>query len=370
MQPSRTRIRQLSANFQTLRGTIRLFAMKAALLAAPRRIEVRETPHPPDPGAGEVLVKLKGIGICGSDLHYYLDGRVGDATIGFPSILGHEPVGNVIAVGPGVGHLKPGQLVNIEPAITCGHCEYCVSGRTNICTQIVFMGGRESPGFFREYAVVPATNVEPVPEAVDWLQAALVEPLAVVCHAMDLCPVRPGDTVAVLGAGPIGLLAVVMARLAGANQIIAADKVAHRAALARGVGADVGVHTPGESVVDAVRDLTAGRGADVVFDAAAARDTIAAGLQCARPGANFVLIGIPYEKNLPLDLHRAIEREVRIQAIKRGNHCGHHAMNLIAAGRIPGALITHRIPLERTAEGFTMLEDYRDGVGKVIIENI
>jgi L-iditol 2-dehydrogenase len=231
------------------------------------------------------------------------------------------------------------------------------------------MGGREAPGFFREYAVVPAANVEPIPPSVTWEQAALVEPLAVVSHAFRLCPVSPGDTVAVLGAGPIGLLAVALARLSGANRIVSGDKVAHRVGLAKKMGADVGVHMPDESIVDAVRDLTNGRGADVVYDCAAARSTITEGLRLTRRGGSFVLVGMPYEKNLPVDLHLAMDREVRIQAVKRGNHCGHHAMNLIEAGRIPMDLITHRMPLERAAEAFSLLEDYRDGVGKILLEN-
>jgi L-iditol 2-dehydrogenase len=331
-------------------------------------MEVAEVPDPADPEPGQVLVKLRGIGICGSDLHYYLDGRVGDHGIDFPAILGHEPVGEIVAAGRDVKHIQPGQLVDVEPAITCGHCEYCVSGHTNTCRHIVFMGGREAPGFFREYALVPASNVVPVPSTVDWLQACLVEPLAVVCHTLELAPVSPGATVLILGAGPIGLLAIAMARLAGANRVIAADKVASRVALARMMGAEVALHSPAESVSDAVRDSTSGRGADVVYDCAAARETIAEGLRSTRPGGSFVLVGIPYEKNLPVDLHHALDREIRILTVRRGNHCGHHAMNLIQAGRIPTHLITHRIPLERTQQAFSLLEDYRDGVGKVIIE--
>jgi L-iditol 2-dehydrogenase len=331
-------------------------------------MEVAEVPQPPDPEPGQVLVKLRGIGICGSDLHYYLDGQIGDHGLKYPAILGHEPVAEVAAVGRGVSGLSIGQLVGVEPAITCGHCEYCVTGHTNTCRHIVFMGGREAPGFFREYAVVPVSNVEVVPETVNWLQACLVEPLAVVCHTFELAPASPGDTILILGAGPIGLLAVVLARLSGANRIIAADKVATRAALARTMGADDALHTPSEPVLDAVRDLTGGRGADVVYDCAAARETLAQGLRATRPGGTYVLVGIPYEKNLPVDLHFALDREIRILTVRRGNHCGHRALNLIQAGRIPTSLITHRIPLERTGEAFSILEDYRDGVGKVIIE--
>lgn len=341
--------------------------MKAVHLVAPRKMEVVELAEPPGPGAGEVLVRMKGIGICGSDLHYYLDGKVGNHGLDYPAILGHEPVGEVVATGSGVHGLVPGQLVGVEPAITCGHCADCVAGHTNICRHIVFMGGREAPGFFREYAVAPAANVEAVPASTNWLQAALVEPLAVVCHTLDLSPVRAGDTVLVLGAGPIGLLTIAMAKLGGANRVIACDKVEARVQLARTMGADVALHVPSESVVEAVRDLTP-RGADVVYDAAAARDTVSWGLRSTRPGGDFVLVGIPYEMNLPMDLHYAMDREIRIVTVRRGNHCGHRAMKLIEAGRISTDLITHRIPLERTGEAFAMLEEYRDGPGKIVIE--
>ena len=344
--------------------------MKAAQLLSPRVMEVQEIAPPPEPGAGQVLVKLKGIGICGSDLHYYLDGRIGHTPLEYPSILGHEPAAEIAALGPGVTGFSTGQLVGVQPAITCGNCEYCLTGHTNHCKNIVFMGGREAPGFFCEYAVVPAANLEVVPAGMSWQQVALVEPMSVVCHSFDLGPTAPGDTVVVIGAGPIGLLSIALARLSGATRIIAGDKIPHRVALAKKMGADVALHLPKESIVDAVNDLTGGRGADVVYEtAAAARETITAGMLCVRPGGTFVLIGIPYEMNLPIDLHHAITREIRFLPVRRGNHCGHHAIGLIHAGRIPTDLITRSVPLKKTKEAFAMLEEYRDGVGKIVIEN-
>lgn len=195
-------------------------------------------PAPPDPGPGEVLVKLRAVGICGSDLHWYLEGGIGTYAAAYPQVLGHEPSGEIAAVGRGVPDLREGQRVAIEPAITCGHCELCRSGRHNNCVRSVFMGTPQMPGLFREYAVVPAGNVVAVPDSMDFAAATVIEPLAVILHILELAPIRVGDSIAIFGAGPIGLLTAAVARLAGASQILAADRVAHRLRMAAQMGAD------------------------------------------------------------------------------------------------------------------------------------
>ena len=345
-----------------------LHKMRAVELVSQRQMELREVDRPAEPGPGEVLVKLQSIGICGSDLHYYLDGRVGDRVVQYPAVLGHEPVGEVVALGPGVSEVRPGQTVCVEPAVTCGHCEFCISGRSNLCLHIRFMGGREGPGFFRDYAIMPVRNLELVPDTITPIEAVLVEPVGVIVHMMKLAPVRVGDTVLVVGAGPIGLLTVVLSKLAGAAQVIAGDRVPHRVDMAKRMGADIGVQMPRESIVDAVMDLTRRRGADIIYDAVGSSETIDASLHAARRGAQYVLLGLPYEVRPTVDVHLAMEKEIRIVTVRRGNHSGHEAMALIEAGKIPASLITHRIPLEATPDAFAMLAAYRDGVGKIVIE--
>ena len=162
-------------------------------------------PMPPDPGPGEALVKVRAVGICGSDIHWWEDGRIGRRHSIYPQILGHEPAGEVIAAGPGVT-FAPGDRVAVEPAINCGRCEPCRSGRHNLCAHSSFMGGPEFNGLFREYALVPAANLVAVPEAMSDDDATLIEPLAIILHVLKLAPVAIGDTVAVVGAGPMGLL--------------------------------------------------------------------------------------------------------------------------------------------------------------------
>ena|SRR5579872_3381231 len=211
-------------------------------------------PPPADPAPGEILVKLRSVGICGSDMHWYLDGSIYGMPAAYPQVLGHEPAGEVVAVGSGVTHLKPGDRVSIEPTISCGHCEWCLKGQHNNCMASRFMGSPQSPGLLREYAAIPAHNATLVPESFSYTKASLIEPVAVIMHMLELVEIRAGQTVAVLGAGPIGLLAAGVARKAGASQVLMADKLTHRIRMAQDLGADaVPIAQFGELVADRTR---------------------------------------------------------------------------------------------------------------------
>ena len=339
--------------------------MRSIQLVAPRTLEPREMEMPADPGPGEVMVRVRAVGICGSDLHWYLEDGVGSYRAVHPQVLGHEPAGEVVAVGRGVSGLAVGERVAIEPAITCGECEFCRSGRHNNCVTSIFMGTPQMPGLFREYAVMPERNAVAIPANMSFDDATIIEPLAVMLHVMELVEIRLGDTVAVMGAGPIGMLMATMARIAGASRVWIADRVPHRLELARAMGLECAVEI--SRIAQAVMDETQGRGADIVFDAAGKAETIDAGFGAARLGGQFVLIGIPDEMRPRVDWHAAMGKELSIQTIKRSNHNAHGAIELLEAGKIPKAFVTHRLPLEETARGFEMLAGYTDGVGKVII---
>jgi len=342
--------------------------MRSAPLVAPRRIELVETNSPEGPRQGELLVKMRAVGLCGTDVHWWAEGRVHSTPAVYPQVLGHEPVGEVVAAGQGVRDFRPGDRVAMEPLLTCGHCEFCRAGRHNLCVEARFMGAPEAEGFLREYVVIPEANASLVPEPLTWHQATLIEPLAVLVHAFELAPVRVGQTVVVLGCGSIGGLAVAMAKLAGAAEVLACDRVPHRLALARKMGADFAMDAVADPFLDAVMQRTAGRGADLVYDAAGTPETIELGLRCAKPGGTFVLIGIPAPPRFAVDLHTAMSREVRIQTILRSNHKGVEAAALLAAGRIPTALLTHALPFEKAQEGFEMLHGYSGGVGKLVFD--
>jgi L-iditol 2-dehydrogenase len=340
--------------------------LKSAQLVAPRTIEVKEIPLPPDPGPGEILVKLRSVGICGSDMHWYLEGNVYGFPASYPQILGHEPAGEIVALGSAVTGLTIGDRISIEPTVSCGHCDYCVRGQHNNCVKSTFMGSPHLPGLLREFAVIPAHNAELVPASFSYTQASLIEPVAVMMHMLELVSIRPGDTVAVLGAGPIGLLAAAVARHLGATQTFVTDKLPYRIQMAKDQGATTAV--PIGQFRDAVLDQTKGRGVDISIDAAGADQTINTALAVTRMGGTFVMIGIPNHVPVPVDLYSLQAKEIRFQPVKRSNHRGHPAMSVIEAGAIPESIVTHRVGIEQSPAAFEMLAEYRDGVGKLAVE--
>jgi 2-desacetyl-2-hydroxyethyl bacteriochlorophyllide A dehydrogenase len=325
-------------------------------------------PQPPDPSYGEVTVRIRAVGVCGSDMHWYHDGRIGETPAGYPQVLGHEPAGDVIAVGAGVHGFKVGDRVVIEPSVTCGHCEYCLRGQHNHCIAGVFLGGPQAPGLFREYATLPAANCTLVPADMDYRIATLAEPIAVMMHMLELVEIRAGGTVAVTGAGPIGMLCAAIARASGAGRVFIADRLPYRLKLALTMGADVAIDTTAQSLIETVMDATHGRGADVVLEAAGSPEMVNAAIRMTRMGGTVMMIGILSELYPKIDIHTAMGKELRLQTLKRSNHRAQQALDLMATGRIATSLITHTLPLASTAKAFEMLTTYSDDVGKAIIE--
>ncbi len=322
-------------------------------------------PQAADPGPGEILVKIRSVGICGSDMHWYVDGSIYGFPASYPQVLGHEPAGEVVALGIGVTQFQCGDRVSIEPTVSCGHCEYCVRGQHNNCLSSQFMGSPQLPGLLREYATLPAHNASIVPETFSYTQATLIEPVAVIMHMLELVEIRPRDTVAVFGAGPIGLLAAAVARSAGA-QVLVTDKLPYRIQMAKHLGASVAA--PIDQFREAVLDATRGRGVDISIDAAGAPETINTALAVTRPGGTFVLIGIPNHAPVAVDLFSLQAKEIRFQPVKRSNHRSQPAIALLGSGAIPEAIVTHRVGIDAAPAAFQMLAEYRDGVGKLAIE--
>src|SRR5690349_18824775 len=247
--------------------------MLTAELIAPREFRLSEQSLP-DPGPGEVQVQVGAVGVCGSDLHSYSEGGVGDTPCQFPMVLGHEPAGTVLKTGPGVTGWAPGDRAALEPAVYCYHCEFCRSGRHNVCAHINFLSTPGTPGFFREYVNLPVSNVLPIPKELSLEVATLFEPLAVALHSLKFASIQPGDTVAVCGAGPIGLLTIASLKVAGAGRIWAVEPVAHRREMAKCMGADAALDP---DAIDAARQIqadTGGRAVDCAIDCAAKENTI------------------------------------------------------------------------------------------------
>jgi L-iditol 2-dehydrogenase len=342
--------------------------MLIAELIAPRQFRLVER-EIGDLAPGEVRVRVNAVGICGSDLHSYSEGSVGDAPSVYPMVLGHEPAGTVVAAGPGVTGWSPGDRAALEPALYCYHCEYCRSGRHNICENIRFLSTPGHMGFFREFVDLPAVNLLGIPKSMPMGLATLVEPLAVALHSMQFAAIGIGETAAVFGAGPIGLLTIACLRAAGAGRIWAVEPVAHRREMAKRMGAAEAIH-PDET--DAARQIladTGGRGVDCALDCTAREHTSNWAIRCARNGGRVVLTGIHSGTMIPFEVSPMRRKELAIFSVRRSNHEPEAALELLTARSDWFApLVTHTRPLERIAEAFRIAEGYEDGVGKLVIE--
>ncbi|MGO9257753.1 MAG: zinc-dependent alcohol dehydrogenase [Bryobacteraceae bacterium] len=341
--------------------------MLVAELTAPRQFRVVEVPLD-SLAPGHVRVKVNAVGICGSDVHSYSEGAVGDTPCQYPMVLGHEPAGTVIETGAGVTGWAPGDRAALEPALYCYHCEFCRAGRHNICANLRFLSNPGHPGFFREFVDLPPTNLLAIPPGLSFELASLVEPLAVGLHSMQFAAVEPGETVALFGAGPIGLLTLACLIVAGAGRIWVVEPVAHRRELALQMGADAALD-PGQ--IDVVRQIdseTAGRGVDCAIDCAAKEHTTNQAIQAARNGGRVVLTGIHSASFVPFEVSPMRRKELAIFNVRRSNHESEDALGLLVDhAEWFAPLLTHSRPLTGIAEAFAIAEQYTDGVGKMVI---
>lgn len=341
--------------------------MLVAELTAPRTLRLREQPAH-DPAPGEIQVRVAATGICGSDLHSYAEGAIGDTPCQYPMVLGHEPAGTVVKTGAGVTGWAAGDRAALEPALYCYHCEACRTGHHNLCRNIRFLSNPGHPGFFRELVNLPAANLLPVPAGLSMELASVAEPLAVAMHSMKFASVGPGETVAVFGAGPIGLMTIACLKLAGAGRIWAVEPVPHRREMALRMGADASLD-PGET--DAARQLTsetAGRGVDCAIDCAAIQQSTNQAIRAVRWAGRVVLTGIHSDALVPFEVSPMRRKELAIFNVRRSNGETPAAVELLAQRAAWFApLVTHTRPLHRIAEAFDIAERYADGVGKMVV---
>ncbi len=341
--------------------------MRIAELVARHRFRLTRG-EAPEPGPGEVQARVVAVGVCGSDLHNFSEGSVGDTPSAYPMVLGHEPAGVITKLGAGVRGIAPGDRVMLEPAIYCYHCEYCLSGRHNVCARLRFMSQPNDPGYFRDYVTVPAANAVPIPEGMDFDYATLFEPLAVALHSMKFARPGLGETAAVFGAGPIGLLTIACLRLAGVSRIFAIEPVEARRELARAAGAADAVNPRRDDPRRAILEATGGRGVDLAIDCVAREGTIDHCLHVVRNAGRAVVTGIPPEARVTLDYHVMRRKEVHLYTVRRSNHETSAAVELLRSHlSLFAPIVTHRRPLEEIQQAFEQVEAYAGGVGKMVI---
>ena len=307
--------------------------MKVAVMEGIGKMGYTQRPIPA-PKADEVLVKLEYVGICGSDMHYYETGAIGDYVVKPPFVLGHEPGGTVVGVGSHVTHLKVGDKVALEPGKTCGHCEFCRQGKYNLCPDVVFFATPPVDGVFQEYVAHEAALCFKLPENVSTLEGALIEPLAVGFHAANQGGAHAGQTAVVMGAGCIGLVSMMALKAEGVSRVYVVDVMAKRLKKALELGADGVINGKDEDAVEAVRKLTGGAGCDLVIETAGTEFTTRQAIHMTKKGASIVLVGYSKTGEMTLPMSLALDKELTFKTVFRYRHIYPMAIDAVAAGKV------------------------------------
>lgn len=336
--------------------------MRAVRLHGPGDVRVESIPRP-EPDEGQVRLRSRSVGICGSDLHHLREGSTGDDERSEPFVLGHEISGQVTPESADRLGLTPGTVVAVDPAHPCGECEWCTRGHHNLCPNVEFKGVVGHQGGLAEYITVYPHQVIPVLDDLGPDAAALLEPLGVAIHAVDLAEIDVMDTVAVLGAGPIGLLIAQVAQVAGAGECVVVDPLAYRTAVAERLGAD---RTAQEHA--AIAAWTGGRGADVVIEATNSPDGVEHAVESVRIGGRVVLVGIPEGNEYALTAAPARRKGLTVKFSRRMGNVYPRALRLVTDGWVDLApIVTHRVPLEKASEALAMQSRYEDEVIKAVV---
>jgi len=342
--------------------------MKAAVLHAIGDLRVEEVDKPTITAPDQALVRIRAVGVCGSDVHFYERGRIGPYVLKDPVILGHESAGEVIGVGEAVTHLRPGDRVAIEPGVPDRTCWYCKTGRYNLCAAVPFMGTPPWNGAFCEYVAWPADFCFKLPDGLSFEQGAMTEPLAVGMQGTKRGDVGVGQSVAVLGCGPVGLVTLQAAKARGATRIIATDVQPSRLDLARRLGATDLINARDGDPVERVRALT-GEGVDVALETAGTVTTVQQACAMVRRGGVVTLIGMPGELEFTMPVLDIICREYDVRGVFRYCNCYPPALALLGAGRVDvKSLITHRFPLDDAKAAIDFAKDRKDVAVKVMVE--
>lgn len=317
--------------------------MKAVLIRKPHDLEVVDK-DTPSVKPGEALVRVHACGVCGTDIHIY-EGTMPWARL--PLIPGHELSGVVVEVGEAVQGLKPGDDVAVDPNMTCGTCRYCRRGRRNLCPNLEAIGVTTDGGF-AEYVVAPATQLYKVPKGLSLEEAAFAEPVSCCVHGFTRLSLQPGDDVLIVGAGPIGLIHLQLAKRCGAGRVIVSDVNEKRLKLASQLGADLTVNPSEERLSERVRLFLDGKGVEAAIDAAGGSTPLDLALSCLEPGGSLLVFGVAPENDLwrikPYDLYR---REFMITGSFINPYEMDRALNLLASGAVKvKPLISHVIRLE------------------------
>lgn len=343
--------------------------MDAYQLTEIRGMELFKVPDPVIQQPTDVVVRMNAIGVCGSDIHYYVTGRIGSQVVEYPFTVGHECAGTIIEVGSEVSNLVAGDRVAIEPAMTCGKCDQCLAGRENTCRNNRFLGcPGQAEGSMSEYLVMPQQNCFKIADDMSMAEATVSEPLAIAIYAVQQAGLRANHTVGILGMGPIGRTVMLAAMAEGCEEVYCTDKIGDRVVATESAGATWVGNPEKQEVVAEVLER-APLGLDIVFECCGKQDALDQAVDMLRPGGVLAIIGIPEVDSISFKPERIRRKEVTIVNVRRQRECVQPALDLIAAHRAEvDHLITHRFDFHESKAAFDLVADYQDGVVKAMIE--
>jgi L-iditol 2-dehydrogenase len=342
--------------------------MKAALLAGIKKFEIRRVPDPKIINDTDVLVRIRTVGVCGSDIHYYTTGRIGSQVVQFPFIIGHEVSGTVESVGSKVTRVKSRQRIAIDPAVSCGHCDQCKAGREHTCRELLFLGcPQQLDGGLCEYIVLPEKCCYPIDDNMTFEQAVLSEPLAIAIYSVERSVLPDKANIAILGAGPIGMCVFHVLRTKDVGNVYITDKIEERLEFSKQLNPK---WTGNPDRIDVVEEISNIEPLllDIVYECSGNPEAVGQAIQLLKPGGKLVIVGIPETDEISIPIHELRRKEITIINIRRQVRCTQKAIDLLSRGQVNiDSMATHYFRLEETTEAFELVSNYRDGVMKAMI---
>jgi L-iditol 2-dehydrogenase len=343
--------------------------MNSMMLTGIREMEMREVADPILVNDKDVLIKMKVIGVCGSDVHYYKTGKIGSQVVSYPFPVGHEGAGEIVKIGKSVQKLKPGDRIAIEPAMPCFECDQCKAGRTHTCRKLKFLGcPGQADGCLSDYIVMPESSCFPIPDTMSYDEAALSEPLAIGLYAVNSSVPMKDAKIGILGFGPIGMSVLLAARAKGASRAFVTDKVDERLSQAQENGA---LYTGNPDTRDIVKEVSQLEPEllDVVFECCGQQEAIEQAIDILKPGGKLMIIGIPEFDRWSFPVDKLRRKEVTIQNVRRQNETLDETLDLISTNKVNvKEMATHRFLFEDSKAAFDLVSEYKDGVMKAMID--
>lgn len=343
--------------------------MKAMMLTGIRQMEMKEVSEPVLVNSEDVKIRILTVGICGSDIHYYTLGQIGSQIVRYPFTVGHESAGEVTETGPGVTRVRKGDLIAIEPAMWCGKCDQCLSGRHHTCRNLKFLGcPGQAEGVLSEYIVMPENSCFLLPSNLSPDHGSISEPLAIGVYSVKKAGEIKDAKIGILGFGPIGMSVLLAAKANRAGEIYVTDKIDLRLAIALKENASWTGNPVKDNITETIKQKEP-RGLDIVFECCGQQEAVDQAVDLLKPGGRLVIVGIPEFAKWTLSVDDTRRKEISIQFIRRQIGCVEAALEMMSNGKIDvDNMVTHRFPFGKTKEAFDLVAGYQDGVMKAMID--